>query len=151
MRTKAVLAGMALLIASGCGLKYTMPVPAGFMRYQKEKDHIKAISAEGVRLMTFEYKNEPEGDLTLWVQQFRQHFAEQGYKIVKEQPVSAKANLAGHYFHTLYSYNGRDYSYAVTVFVREKKVYTVEAGSEFAAFAPEEAAVLAAVSQFSLD
>jgi hypothetical protein len=27
-----------------------------------------------IKHMTFEYKNEPEGDLTLWVQQFRQEF-----------------------------------------------------------------------------
>ena len=141
---------LAIPLISHCGLKYTMPTPKGFVRYEKEKAHIKAISADGVRLMTFEHKNEPEGDLVLWTQQFRQHFADQGYKILKEQAVLAKNNLAGHYFHTLYSFNGRDFSYAVTVFVHEKQVYTVEAGSEFAVYAGEEESVLAAVKEFGI-
>ena len=145
-RATALLAALALSIASGCGPTVRIDTPDGFATLDDQTEYVyRATSSEGVVVAVRREENQPHGTLTFWVGAIDRQLRRTGFQVAqKPAPVTNAAGMTG----TLLRYDrdggGRPDRYWIAVFVSGDHVWTVEAGGVASMF---DARVTAAVER----
>jgi hypothetical protein len=127
-------APLTLLLAAACGPKL-VPPPA-FGELGAGPYDYRAATPQGVVVAARSEKNEPRADLTFWLHAVSARLARDGYTKVSEAEVATERGLKGVELAYARDQDGRQYDYVVAVFVREARVYVVEAAGDKEDFDP---------------
>jgi len=125
---------------------FNLPVPKGFAKYDANgKDMLRAVSPERVVYRVHAVKDEPKADLNFWKTAVETHFKKNGYIIVEQKPITA-SSLPGVSFVMATTFAGKDYSYALNLFVVNEGVVLIEVSGENSYFEKYREQVAEAIS-----
>jgi len=141
-----VLFFIVLISLSACQT-VTLPLPDGFAYYEKKQspELLRAVSPDRVVYRVRAVLDEPEASLDFWKTALETHFKKSGYVIVEQKAVKA-GSLPGESFIMATTHAGRDYTYALNVFVYKKGVVLIEVAGENAQFEKYRQQVAAAIA-----
>jgi len=105
-----------------------MDTPDSFAHFDREKKVLKFISAEGVRVKVSAVKNEPYGDLAMWMGAVNNHLKTGGYHLQTSRDIATSGNMKGLYSEYLHHYNAETYIYSLALFAERDYLYIAEAG-----------------------
>ncbi len=141
----------ALLFVISCGPRFVMDTPHGFAHFDREKEVLKFISSDGVRLRASSVENKPFGDVAMWLNAVDLHLKGAGYHRLSDSEVATPENLRGKYVEYLYRYNADNYIYGLTLFAEKKQVYIIETGGVKKNFENRRESILKSIRSFKID
>ncbi len=144
------LAMLGCLAWMGCGPSFVMDTPGGFAHYDKETRFLKYISSDGVRVRTRAEKNEPYGEVAMWMGAADNHLKSKGYHKLETRALGTPENMKGTYSEYLYHFNAENHIYALAVFADREHLYIVEAGGAKKDFEKRRANILSAIGSLSV-
>ena len=150
MIKRKLLLVISLTLLSACQT-VSLPVPEGFAYYEKASasDILRAVSPERVIYRVHRVDAGQPASLDFWTTALLTQFKKSGYIIVDQQTVKA-GPVSGVSFVMATTYNGRDYSYSLNVFVQPKNIILIEAAGENSQFKKYQRQLAAAIAQTDL-
>ena len=123
---KAIFVVAATLITACQSVR--VPVPEGFAYYDKPPTNevLYAVAPERVVYRVRKVEPDPKADLDFWKTALLTQFKKTGYIVLNQQTITAK-NTPGYSFTLATTYNSKDYTYQLNVFVN---VMLIEASGE---------------------
>jgi len=113
----------------GCATaKHDLSLPDSFAIYTREKKVYKAVTAGGVRVRSFQVKNEPEGSVEMWFSAIDIHLKSSGYQKVKHEDFTSPQKFEGKLAEYNYLFNGKDYTYLIAIIIDQNKIFVIESG-----------------------
>ncbi len=113
---------------AACGPSFVMDTPDRFAHFDREKQALKFISAEGVRMKVSAVKNDPYGDLAMWMGAVNNHLKAGGYHLQSSRDIATSENMKGLYSEYFHHYNAESYLYSLALFAERDYIYIVEGG-----------------------
>lgn len=141
-----LLVSLLLLVLLSACQTVNLPVPEGFAKYTAHgQDMLRAVSPERVVYRVHSVKGEAKADLDFWKTALTTHFKKNGYLIVEQKPITA-ASLPGVSFVMATTFAGKDYTYALNVFVHKDDIVLIEVSGENAYYDKYRQQVAAAIA-----
>lgn len=135
-----------ILLFSGCTEKKVevdYPYPDGFAVYNR---YNRAISSDGVMYRIRKQVNQPFAKLKFWSEALKKRMVDTGYTFIKERDIkSGKKN--GYLIELTAPYGEDDYTYLITIFLKDKEILIVEASGEVLLFKKQRKKILAAIKK----
>jgi len=119
---------LGILFTFGCATEYKLNLPDSFAVYNRENKVYKAITAGGVKVRSFQVKNDPEGSVEMWFSAIDIHLKSGGYQVVSSEDFTSPQNFDGKLAEYKYMYNGKDYTYLISILLNQDKIYVIESG-----------------------
>ena len=150
MRRSILTLALAALALGGCATT-SLQTPAGFAA-QPDDDHYeyRASDGEGVVLAVRREKNQPRGDLRFWTSALDVKLRQAGYQALSLEEVASADGIEGRQIRYALSFEGRELSFWVTLFVTSKRVVIVEAGGDSELFDAKTEAVEQAIASLTV-
>ncbi len=141
----ASLVSLALLmsIAAGCGP--ALAPSSAFAELGGGGYDYRATTPRGVVIAARAEKNSPRADIDFWSRAVDVRLERDGYAKASETPIVTDRGLPGVELHFARDQEGRAYDYVVALFVKERRVYVVEAAGDREDFAPAGAEIERAI------
>lgn len=133
-----------------CGPSYVMDTPDGFAHFHKEKQFLKYISSDGVRIKASFMKNEPQGDVSMWQNALEKYLAGKGYHLHEKNDIATIDNLKGVYSEYIYMYNAEPYIYGLALFAKDEHLFLIETGGPKQRYLSRRAKILSAIGTFKV-
>ena len=150
MHRLGLVAGLGLTCLAGCHSVH-VDAPAGFAGLEPGDDIAsRSVSPEGVVFAVRREKNDIRGDLAFWSGAIDAKLRREGYRAYDAKDVVAKG-VKGKEIRYGIDRAGREHTYAVTVFVTETTVVTVEAGGDHELFAKQAAGIAKATATLDIE
>jgi hypothetical protein len=136
-----------MLLFSGCVEKKIMvkeyPYPDGFAVYSR---YNRAISPDGVVYRIRKQINKPYAKLSFWKEALKKRMVDTGYIFVKENDILS-GKKKGYLIELTAPYGEEDYTYLISIFLKEKEILIVEASGEVLLFKKQRGNILAAIKK----
>ena len=153
----SVLVAVALTLVAGCGGRhFALTAPGNFIeldpRVQESYGYrYRATTADGVVIGVREIENERHGSPAFWLDAIRNSLRrEGGYALLEESDVHAATGESGHTLRFGRDEDADPYTYWLTLFVTNDRIYLIEAGGRRETFAAAQADVEAAIAAFRI-
>ncbi len=143
LRVSLALALAALPLLAGCGPK--LAPPPSFGELDSGAYAYRAATPKGVVVAARSEKNDPRADIAFWSRAIDARLERDGYAKTTEAPIATDRGLPGLELRYARGAEGRDYEYVVALFVKEKRIYLVEAAGDKEDFVPATADVERAI------
>lgn len=144
------LAGLlVILFTGGCATEYMLNLPDSFAVYERENKEYKAITAGGVKVRSFQVKNDPEGSVEMWFSAIDIHLKSGGYQVVRSEDFTSPQNFDGRITEYRYLYNGKDYTYLIAILINQDNIYIIESGGLQKRVSKYKKEIISAMKQFS--
>jgi hypothetical protein len=130
-------------LTTGCGPK--LAPPASFGKLDSGSYDYRAATPQGVVIAARSEKNEPRANIDFWSRAVDVRLRQGGYAKSSEGAVATDHGLHGIEMDYTREQEGRAYDYVVALFVKEGRVYVVEAAGDKEDFAPARADVEQAI------
>jgi hypothetical protein len=124
-------------LSTACGPK--LAPPASFGALDSGSYDYRAATAHGVVIAARSERNKPRADVDFWSRAVDVRLRRDGYAKTSEAPVATDRGLPGVEMRYTREEEGRAYDYVVALFVKERRVYLVEAAGDKEDFAPARA------------
>lgn len=142
------LASLSLFcFTAACGPQLSPPRAFGKL-HGGDYDY-RATTPQGVVIAARSEKNEPRADIDFWSRAVDVRLARDGYAKTSEAPVTTARGLHGIELAYAKQEEGRSYTYVVALFVKDGRVYVVEAGGDKDEFTPLAADVEKAIASLA--
>jgi hypothetical protein len=130
------LAPLLLLavLLTGCGPE--LAPPASFGALDSGSYDYRAATPRGVVIAARSEKNKPRANIDFWSRAVDARLARDGYTKKSEGAVATDRGLSGVEMQYTREKDGRAYDYVVALFVKQRRVYVVEAAGDKEDFAP---------------
>jgi hypothetical protein len=135
----ATLFAGAALLSAACGPK--LAPPPSFGELAGGAYDYRAATPHGVVIAARSEPNKPRANIAFWSRAVDARLARDGYQKKTEAPVATERGLPGVELHYAHEAEGRAYEYVVALFVKEDRVYLVEAAGDKEDFVPATADV----------
>lgn len=135
-----VFALLALAACVACGRPFDAKTPPGFVELEGQSGDetpyaYRATTPEGVVVAVRVVDDEARGDLGFWTQTVTRQLREvSGYALVGTSDVTARDGTAGRRLVFGHDEGGKPYTYWVTLWLAQGRVFVAEAGGESLAF-----------------
>jgi hypothetical protein len=123
--------GMSALLLAACGRPFDVKTAPGFIELEEPSGYdYRATTPEGVVFSVRAIDNPSEqGDLAFWTRAITLRLRDvSGYALLDTHDVTAKDGTKGKQLRFGHDEQGKPYSYWVTLFVAQSRVFIVEAG-----------------------
>jgi hypothetical protein len=121
----AALAGM-----SGCRT-FSVKTPDGFVKYRRTSTYYRAVSPENSLIVVRSRENDPRGSLSYWAETLKRDLTKvRGYKLLDESKVENAQGKEGVQMRFNGAFRGRMFTYYISVFVTNERIFTVETLAE---------------------
>ena len=137
-------------VNTACGLSYTMQKPDRFAHFHRNRTMLDYISAEGLRLQAWTVENEPKGNAEMWMRIVDLSLTDAGYHRLVNKNISGANIDDGIYAEYAYHFHAEDHRYSVALFTDDTRIYVVESGGTKTDFEKHRAAILTAISTFTV-
>jgi hypothetical protein len=144
------LAGLALAtflplatVMTGCGPK--LAPPASFGKLDSGAYDYRAATPQGIVIAARSEKNKPRANVDFWSHAVDVRLRQGGYAKTSEGAIATDRGLPGIEMRYTREQEGRAYDYVLALFVKERRVYVVEAAGDKEDFAPARAEVEQAI------
>lgn len=127
---------VATLAVAGCGKPFDVKTAPGFVALENQSQHeYRATTPEGVVLGVRVVDDEKRGDLSFWTQALVLQLRESnGYALLDSKETHSLDGTKGRRLEFAHDENGTPYTYWVTIYLAQGRLYVVEAGGENATF-----------------
>lgn len=126
-----LLGASLALLAIGCTRPPEMTLPDEFVSLEEPgRDYEeRRTNAHGVIVAVRTIDNEVEGSLAFWVETIREGLRTQGgYALLEDAPFEAASGETGHQLRFGRDRDSQPHLYWLTIFVRDDRIYLIEAG-----------------------
>ncbi|OGQ88259.1 MAG: hypothetical protein A2289_22855 [Deltaproteobacteria bacterium RIFOXYA12_FULL_58_15] len=144
MQSKQLSLVFLLALTTSCK-GFEAEAPEGFASFDEIRQ-FRAVSADGVTYRVRMEKNDPEADLAFWREALKNRMTNAGYAFVRDGEIEA-SGLPGYMVELAAPVGQADYTYLVTIFVKNKRIIIAEAAGEVTHFVTHEAAINKALTQ----
>lgn len=141
---------LAILACSGCGPSYVMDTPDRFAHFDREKRFLKFISSDNVRVKVSSVKNEPFGEVAMWMGAADNHLRSGGYHRLSGRELATSNNMKGSYSEYQYHYNAETCIYALALFADRDRLYIIEAGGVKKDFEKRRESILSSINSLAI-
>jgi hypothetical protein len=131
------------VLSTACGPK--LAPPASFGVLASGAYDYRAATPRGVVIAARSETNKPRANIDFWSRAVDARLWRDGYAKTSEGPVATDRGLPGLEMRYTREEEGRAYDYVVALFVKERRVYLVEAAGDEEDFAPARADVEQAI------
>lgn len=138
---RRLVSRLALAVASfaavaGCGRPFDVKTAPGFVALEGQSQHeYRATTPEGVVMGVRVVDDEQRGDLSFWTQALVLQLRDSsGYALLDSKDTKSLDGTAGKRLEFAHDENGTLYTYWVTVYLAQGRLFVVEAGGENATF-----------------
>jgi len=140
---------LGILFTFGCATEYKLNLPDSFAVYNREKKAYRAITAGGVKVRSFQVKNDPKGSVEMWFSAIDIHLKSGGYQEVSSEDFTSPQNFNGRIAEYRYLYNGKDYTYLIAILIDQDKIYVIESGGLQKRVSPYKKEIISSIKDFS--
>jgi len=138
MKKQLSFAFVALLLSmiAGCGRPFDVKTAPGFVELENQTQHsYRATTPEGIVMAVRVVDDEKRGDLAFWTQAVTLQLRDvSGYALLSNDEVKSLDGTLGRRLEFGHDEDGKPYTYWVTIFLAQDRLYLVEAGGAKATF-----------------
>jgi len=135
----------SIVVFSGCKTLGPVKTPAGFAAYDGTEP-FRAVTSDGVMYRVRTAENKPFAELDFWKTAMKKHLTESGYRFIAEKDITADT-LKGYQIELAAPSGEKDYTYLISVFVKDNTLIIAEASGEITVFKKHRKAIDEAVGK----
>jgi hypothetical protein len=124
------------LVLFACGKPFDVKTAPGFVALEGQSQHeYRATTPEGVVMGVRVVDDENRGDLTFWTQALVLQLRDSsGYALLDQKDIKSRDGTPGRRLAFAHDESGTPYTYWVTIYLAQGRLFVVEAGGENATF-----------------
>lgn len=149
-RTLSLFLAVSALFATACGRPFDVKTAPGFVALERQAEYdYRATTPEGVVIAVRVVDDEKRGDLAFWTDALTLQLRDgSGYALLRTADVTSRDGTRGKRLELGHDEGGKPFTYWVTIYPAQGRLFLVEAGGATDAFErakPGVAAMLASV------